>query len=118
MSYANVEFYKNTYCGNSIPDDCIQKELDKASDAVDIVTRMRIKRLGGINALSEFNQRQIQMAVCCQADYLYSKSSLSDVSSYSIGDVSVSVDAASSSKTYDSQCLFYLNSTGLTYRGL
>lgn len=118
MSYASIEFYKNRYCGNSIPDDCLQKELDKASDAVDVITRMRIKKLGGINALSEFTQRQVQMAVCCQADYLYSKSSISGVSSYSIGDVSVSVDATSSSNTCGSQCLAYLDSTGLTYRGL
>jgi hypothetical protein len=115
MGYATIEFYKNTYHGNSIPDDTLQSMLDKASVDIDTLTRMKIKKFGGFDKLSEFEQTQVQMAACFQADYAYAKSSMKGVSSYSIGDVSMSFDI---SKDYDDKCIMYLNSTHLMYRGL
>ena len=116
MGYVTAEWYKNTYQGNSIPDDILQGVLDKASMDVDIITRMKIKRLGGFSQLSEFEQLQVQLAVCCQAEYLHLKSSMDGVSSYSIGDISVSMEEAI--EQYDKGCMRYLNSTRLMYRGL
>lgn len=116
MGYVTVEWYKNTYNGNSIPDDKLQVTLDKASIDVDTLTRMKIKKLGGFSQLSEFEQNRVQLAVCSQADHLHLKSSLEGVSSYSIGDISVSMEKAID--TYDKDCVQYLNSTRLMNRGL
>lgn len=116
MGYVTAEFYKNTYHGNSIPDDVLQSTLDRASMDVDTLTHMKIKKLGGFSQLSEFEQVRVQLAVCSQADHIHVKSSLNGVSSYSIGDVSVSMEEAID--TYDKGCLSYLNSTRLMYRGL
>lgn len=115
MGYVTAQFYKDTYHGNSIPDDILQGMLDKASMDVDLLTRMKIKRFGGFSKLSEFEQTQVQLAVCCQADYLHTKASMDGLSSYSIGDVSVSFEGDAE---YDKTCLRYLNSTRLMYRGL
>lgn len=113
--YTTIEFYKNTYHGNSIPDATLQDNLDRASADVDVLTRRKIKKLGGFNNLSEHEQYQVQMAVCSQADYLHLKSSAAGVSSFSIGDISMSLDV---SGDYDKQCVSYLNATNLMYRGL
>lgn len=116
MGYVTAEWYKNTYKGNSIPDDILQGTLDKASMDVDTITRMKIKKLGGFSQLSEFEQMRVQLAVCSQADHLHLKSSMDGVSSYSIGDISVSMEEAI--EKYDKGCMEYLNSTRLVYRGL
>ena len=116
MGYVTAEWYKNTYHGNSIPDNILQGTLDKASMDVDTITRMKIKKLGGFSQLSEFEQMRVQLAVCSQADHLYLKSSMDGVSSYSIGDISVSIEKAID--TYDKGCMEYLNATRLVYRGL
>ena len=115
MGYVTIEFYKNTFHGNSIPDDNLQNMLDRASTDIDMLTRMKIKKFGGFDKLSEFEQHQVQMAACHQAEYVYTKASMKGLSSYSIGDVSVSFDI---SKEYDEKCVMYLNTTNLMYRGL
>ncbi len=115
MGYVTAEFYKGTYHGNSIPDDCLQDRLDKASMDVDVITRMKIKKFGGFDNLSNYEQTCVQLAVCSQADHIHTKASLEGLSSYSIGDVSVSFDA---DQEYDQRCLSYLSMTRLTYRGL
>lgn len=116
MGYVTADFYKNTYQGNSIPDDKLQGMLDKASMDIDTLTRMKIKKLGGFSQLSSFEQIQVQLAVCSQAEHLHTKSSLDGVSSYSIGDVSVSLDEVV--EAYDKGCLAYLGQTRLMHRGL
>lgn len=114
--YVTAQFYKDTYQGNSIPDAVLQSVLDKASHKVDLLTRMAIKKRGGFSSLSEFEQFQVQMATCHQADYIHIKSSMEGVSSYNIGDISVSFGEAVGN--HDSECLAILNSTRLMYRGL
>lgn len=116
MGYVTTEFYTDTYKGNSIPDDKLQGMLDRASRDVDILTRMKIKKLGGFSQLSSFEQLNVQLAVCSQAEHLQTKSSLDGVSSYSIGDVSVSLEEAV--ETYDKGCIAYLGQTRLIHRGL
>lgn len=115
MGYVTAEFYKSTYHGNSIPDECLQDRLDKASRDVDVITRMKIKKYGGFDKLSEHEQVCVQLAVCAQADHRYTKASLEGLSSYSIGDVSVNFDA---NKEYATECTAYLSMTRLMYRGL
>lgn len=116
MAYTTIEFYKNSYHGNSIPDDEVQNMLDKASRDVDILTRRSIYRKGGFNQLSDFEQLSVQLAVCAQADHSYLKTTLPGLSSYSIGDVSVSVSEFQCD--YDNECIAYLGSTNLMNRGL
>lgn len=113
--YATLEFYKSIYRGSSIPDEKIQDILERASSDVDIITRRSIHKLGGFDNLSEYEKTQVQMATCHQADHLYTKADVAGLSSYSIGDVSVSFG---STEKYDKDCMQYLNSTRLTYRGL
>lgn len=115
MGYVTVDFYKNTYHGNSIPDDSLQDQLDKASMDVDVYTRMKIKKLGGFESLSAHEKTCVQLAVCSQAEHLYTKASMNGLSSYSIGDVSASFDAT---EEYDKKCISYLGMTRLSYRGL
>ena len=115
MGYVAAEFYKGVYHGNSIPDDCLQDTLDKASMDVDRLTRMKIKKYGGFEKLSSYEQNCVQLAVCAQAEHSYTKASMEGLSSYSIGDVSVSFDA---DKEYSKECIAYLSMTQLTYRGL
>lgn len=116
MGYVTADFYKNTYLGDSIPIDRIQDMLDKASLDIDTLTRMKIKQRGGFESLSSFEQIQVKLAVCSQAEHRYLKASLEGVSSYSIGDISVSMEEASES--YGKGCIAYLNLTNLMYRGL
>lgn len=119
MSYVTTEFYKNTYHGNSIPDAELQSRLDRASMDVDIITHRKIYKLGGFEKLSKFEQLQVQLAVCSQAEYTYTKESMRGISSYSIGDISVGVDAeVFSPSDYGLACMQHLNATRLTYRGL
>lgn len=115
MGYVTKEFYKGIYHGNSIPDDCLQDMLDKASMDVDVITRMKIHKYGGFDKLSNYEQNCVQLAVCKQADHLYTKASMEGLSSYSIGDVSASFDT---DKEYDKQCVSYLSMTRLAYRGV
>lgn len=114
--YVTAEWYKNTYQGSSIPDDKLQSTLDRASMDVDNLTRMKIKKLGGFSQLSEFEQVRVRLAVCSQADHLHFKSSLDGISSYSVGDISISVQ--DSLTEYDNACVRYLNMTRLINRGL
>ena len=115
MGYVTADFYKNTYQGSSIPDDSLQSRLDKASMDVDVLTRMKIKKLGGFEKLSSYERNCVQLAVCSQAEHSYTKASLEGLSSYSIGDVSASFDT---SKDYAKECVQYLSMTRLMYRGL
>lgn len=115
MGYVNAEFYKKVYHCNSIPDNVLQARLDKACMDVDRITRMKIKKYGGFDKLSDHEKNCVQWAVCSQADHSYIKASMKGVSSYSVGDVSVSFDA---SEEYAKECLEYLSMTRLVYRGL
>lgn len=116
MGYVTADFYLNVYLGTLIPSDMVQKYLDKASADIDILTRRRIEKFGGFDALSKFEQTQVQMAVCSQAEHLHHKSPFDGVSSYSIGDINVSM--AEAPKKYCDGCIAHLNSTQLMYRGL
>lgn len=116
MSYATAQFYKNNYCGDSIPDDKLEGILKRASFDIDTLTRRKIHKFGGFEKLSDFEKLCVQLAVCSQADYIHTKGFVQGFSSYSVGDVSVSLD--NTSGDYDKGCLAYLNSTRLMYRGL
>jgi hypothetical protein len=115
MGYVTAEYYKAAYHGNSIPEECLQDCLDQASLDADVYTRMKIKKLGGFDNLSPHERVCVQLAICAQADHVYTKASLEGLSSYSIGDISVSFDA---SEEYSKTFREYLSMTRLAYRGI
>jgi len=89
-SYADKNYYLNTYKGTAIPEDEIEKKLKEASMHIDTLTFNRIVGRGFEN-LTEFQQERVQEVVCRLADFEYENSDLikSILSSYSINGVSV-----------------------------
>lgn len=70
MAYADYEFYTTKYYGSSIPDSqSFDKQAERASDFLDIVTRDRL--VDGLPD-NERAQTKIKKAVCALADKLYS----------------------------------------------
>lgn len=116
--YADAAFYKDTYKGKVIPDAELDSFLSRASDAVDQLTFFRIQKKGGINGLTSFQQTQVKLAVCVQADFLYGVQDMPEwVQSYNVGSVSVSKQE-SKSTLYSTTAIAYLRATNLMYRGL
>lgn len=120
MSYADADFYTNTYGGALPADAALEQLLARASDDIDRATFGRIPAQGGLTVLSPFCQKQVQLAVCAQADYLQTTGGLSDlagVGSYRIGDVSLQLDGASA-LLLAPRARGYLEPTALLYRGV
>lgn len=120
MAYADYEFYVNEYFGTTLSMDDANIYLERASSAIDRATR------SGVNdTLTAFQMERIKFAVCLTADFLCSfgdASATGTVSSYSIGDVSLTLSDGDKAtveaygvpqKAYDE-----LIQTGLLYRGL
>ena len=59
------------YHGEDIPSDEFLRYAARASEAVDAATGGRIVRAGGPAALSEYEQAQVKLACCAQAEYLF-----------------------------------------------
>lgn len=93
--YVTKEYYVNTFKGTTIPNDDIDKYLELAKEKIDEVTFNRIVGIG-FNNLSSFQQENVQKAVCRQAEFYFENgvNSLSNVSSFSVLDISVNVDNA------------------------
>ena len=87
--YATPEYYKNTYNGDIVPDEELDKVLRKASRHIDSLTYNRIVGRGFFD-LTEFQQEVIQEVICQQADFEYENSDEINtiLSSYSINGVS------------------------------
>ena len=100
--YVNKEYYSNTFKGKTIPDEDIERYLELAQEKIDSITYNRIVAIGFDN-LTEFQKEKINKAICYQAEYIfkngYNDEDNRDISSYSVLDVSVSVDNSSSNKT-------------------
>lgn len=68
-AYADYEFYTTKYYGSAMPDSqSFDKEAERASDFLDIVTRDRL--VDGLPD-NEREQTKIKKAVCAVADKLY-----------------------------------------------
>ena len=100
--YVDKEYYSNTFKGKTIPDEDIEKYLELAQEKIDSITYNRIVAIGFDN-LTEFQREKISKAICYQADYIctngYNDEDNRDISSYSVLDISVSVDNSSGNKT-------------------
>ena len=88
--YADAEYYKSMYGGNAIPDDELQKQLNKASRQIDTLTFCRIRGRGFDN-LTEFQQDQVRYVNCLLADFLFENQDELEtmLASYTINGVSM-----------------------------
>lgn len=93
--YVSKEYYQETFRGK-IPEEDVDKYLKLAENKINRITFNRIVGKGFDN-LTEFQKEKVREAVCYQADYIcdngYSNEDNSDISSYSVLDISVSVQA-------------------------
>lgn len=90
--YVNIEYYLNTFKGNTIPENELDNFLLKASEKVDELTFNRIVKIGFDN-LTDFQKEKIQRAICLHADYIFENGTeIGLISSYSVLDINVSVD--------------------------
>lgn len=100
--YVDKECYSNIFKGKTIPDEDIEKYLELAQEKIDSITYNRIVAIGFDN-LTEFQKEKISKAICYQAEYIfkngYNDEDNRDISSYSVLDISVSVDNSNSNKT-------------------
>lgn len=100
--YVDKKYYFDEFKGNKIPKDEVEKYLKLAQEKIDSITYNRIVAIGFSN-LTVFQQEKIRDAICYQAEYIYSNGYNSednrDISSYSVLDISVSVDNSNSNKT-------------------
>lgn len=93
--YVDKEYYSSVFKGKNIPDEDIEKYLELAQEKIDSITYNRIVAIGFDN-LTEFQKEKISKAICYQAEYIfqngYNNEDNRDISSYSVLDISVSVD--------------------------
>jgi hypothetical protein len=117
--YVDSEYYVNSFKGETIPADEIDKYLLKASEKIDELTFNRIVKIGFDN-LTNFQKEKVQRAVCFHADYIYENGTeMGQISSYSVLDISVSVENKNSTEAkYGTNNDTYnlLKQTGLTCR--
>lgn len=100
--YVDKKYYSDEFKGNKVPINEIEKYLKLAQEKIDSITFNRIVAIG-FNNLTKFQQEKIKDAICYQAEYVYvngyNNEDNRDVSSYSVLDISVSVDNSNSNKT-------------------
>jgi hypothetical protein len=125
MGYANATYYKTSYYGTAIPSDTAQelteleRLLNRASELVDDATYNRSR---AFEELSEYEQEMIRKATCAEAESLYEfgdDGNAGNINSYSIGDVSVSMDNSSddfASNFLSEKSIKYLKNTMLISR--
>lgn len=100
MAYADYEFYKNEYFGDTIAKDDFPKWIEKASRQMDVFT---FRRLLSAYPTDEYTDRQIKLCVCELAEKMmetdkYLKASALTEQGHS--SVVKSVSAGSESITY------------------
>ena len=100
--YVDKKYYSDEFKGNEVPINEIEEYLRLAQEKIDSITFNRIVAIG-FNNLTKFQQEKIRDAICYQAEYIYengyNNEDNRDASSYSVLDISVSVDNSNSNKT-------------------
>lgn len=100
--YVDKDYYLNEFKGNKIPEKDVEENLCLAQEKIDSITYNRIVAIGFKN-LTEFQQDRISRGICYQAEYIfkngYNNEDNRDISSYTVLDISVSVDNSKENKT-------------------
>ncbi len=121
--YVNEDYYLKTFNGTLLSNDELDKYLELAQEKIDSITYNRIVKIG-FNNLTDFQKDKISKAICYQAEYVkgngYNNEENRDISSYSVLDISVSVDSSKKSiaqKLSMSEIAYdYVHKTGLDSR--
>ena len=82
MAYADTEFYKTKYYGDTVSDESLEKYLEKASDRIDTFDRL----VDGLPD-NERAQTKVKKAVCAVADCLYQIDEVKKASMATVGTV-------------------------------
>lgn len=99
MAYATSTYYIGVYYGTTIPVETpedraeLERLLARASEHIDDATYNRSRNY---EQLSEYEKEMISKATCAEAEAIYEygdESVNNSISSYSIGDVSISLNA-------------------------
>lgn len=121
MNYVDFDFYKDTYHGKLNENEFLEK-LEESQEKIDEVTFNRIVGVG-FEKLTQFRQEKVKKAMCYQIDYIAKNGNdddFDDVSSYSVLDISVTVDSSSKKEAnklnMSSVAYSLLKKTGLTNR--
>lgn len=100
--YVDKEYYLNKFKRKQIPENDVEEYLELSQEKIDSITYNRIVAIG-FNNLTEFQKEKISKAICFQAEYIfnngYNDENNRNISSYSVLDISVSVDNSDSNKT-------------------
>lgn len=118
--YVDYKFYEDEYQGE-LDEEEFKEKLYEAQEKIDEVTFNRIVK-NGFENLTPFQKEKIMRAMCFQIDYISENVSedSDDVSSYSVLDISVTVNDTVKSiarKLHMSSMAYsLLKKTGLTNR--
>lgn len=116
--YVTEDYYFGEFDGTTIPDKEIEKYLMLAQEKIDEVTQNRIVYIGFDN-LTDFQKECVGKAICYQAEYYFANgtSPLTNVSSYSVLDISIDVDdtqkTEAQKKNMDEFAYINIKKTGL-----
>ena len=118
--YVSEDYYYNIFNGKV---ENVKKYLELAQEKINSITFNRIVGIGFDN-LTEFQKDKISRAICYQADYIkdngYNDENNSDISSYSVLDISVNVQTKdNNSKTQaEKECMSEVAYTLIHQTGL
>lgn len=97
--YVDEDYYFGEFNGEKLDEP--EKYLNLAQEKIDSITFNRIAKKGFDN-LTEFQKEKIKEAICYQAEYIFengfNNEENSDISSYSVLDINISVKDKKQSK--------------------
>lgn len=122
--YADEEYYSNAYGGTMIPDEELNRMMNKAGRQIDTLTHCRIRDMG-FDQLTPFQKEQILYAQCLLAEFLFENQDELEtmLASYGINGVSMTFGGGANILKVQgiiirSDIYAELVKTGLCYRGL
>lgn len=111
MAYADYAFYKQEYCGDSVPEDAFNRCVARASEKIDSLTRDAARTYTVDN--------RVKLCACAIAEEVYRGESGGVVVSQSVGSWSQTfAQGATPERRVYAIAVRYLGSTGLLYRGV
>lgn len=84
MAYADYQFYKEKYYGDTVPEDAFPKYADRSSDRIDMITFDRL--VDGLPD-DERSQTKVKKAVCALVDAIYQIDQIKKASMETVGTV-------------------------------
>lgn len=122
--YADFAYYTDVYGGSKLSEQAAPAALERASDAVDVLTCCRIRGVG-FEALTEHQQRVIRRVVCALAEWQTENADglSSPYKQYAVNGVSMSFGVSDAVRSVSgvlvpSELYSLLVTTGLCYGGV